>query len=97
MALTHTQHLGETAPQRTGPIRIALTGTAIQNNLTEFCVLLDWANPGLVGTHKQWTSLVADPLAKGQALHAGGQELQRANMVKQSLHEKLLPLYFLRR
>ncbi|KZV71733.1 hypothetical protein PENSPDRAFT_675209 [Peniophora sp. CONT] len=82
---------------RTGPMRIALTGTAIQNNLTEFWVLLDWANPGLVGTHKQWTTLVANPLAAGQARNARGQELQRANMVKGNLHDKLLPLYFLRR
>lgn len=78
-------------------MRIAMTGTAIQNNLTEFWVLLDWVNPGFVGTHKQWTTLVSDPLAAGQARNAGGQELQRANMVKKNLHDKLLPLYFLRR
>ena len=78
-------------------MRIALTGTAIQNNLSEFWVLLDWANPGLVGAHKQWTTLVAEPLAAGQARNAKGEELQRAQMVKRNLHDKLLPLYFLRR
>ena len=78
-------------------MRIAMTGTAIQNNLTEFWVLLDWTNPGSVGTHKQWATLVSDPLAAGQARNAQGHELERAKMVKTNLHDKLLPLYFLRR
>ncbi|MCX5215709.1 SNF2-related protein [Kitasatospora sp. NBC_00240] len=30
--------------------RVAITGTPIENNLTELWAILDWANPGLLGT-----------------------------------------------
>ena len=43
---------------RTGPIRIALTGTAIQNSYMELWTLLDWANPSSVGSEtsgKRWS------------------------------------------
>jgi len=82
---------------RTGPIRIALTGTAIQNSYMEFWTLLDWANPGSVGTEKQWKKTVADPLAAGQAKGCKEEERLRANGVAEILRDKLLPLYFLRR
>ena len=35
-------------------LRYGLTGTAVQNDLGELWTLLDWANPGEVGTAGQW-------------------------------------------
>jgi SNF2 family DNA or RNA helicase len=82
---------------RTGPIRIALTGTAIQNSYMELWTLLDWVNPGSVGTEKQWKKTVANPLAAGQARGCREDERLRANATAEILRDKLLPLYFLRR
>ena len=82
---------------RTGPIRIALTGTAIQNSYMELWTLLDWVNPGSVGTAKQWKKTVADPLAAGQARGCKEEERLRATATAQIMRDKLLPLYFLRR
>lgn len=36
------------------PLRYGLTGTAIQNRLSEFWCILNWAVPGRVGTQSQW-------------------------------------------
>jgi SNF2 family DNA or RNA helicase len=82
---------------RTGPIRIALTGTAIQNSYMELWTLLDWANPGSVGSENQWKKMVAEPLAAGQARGCKEEERLRANGTAEILRDKLLPLYFLRR
>ena len=82
---------------RTGPIRIALTGTAIQNSYMEFWTLLDWVNPGSVGTQRQWKKTVADPLAAGQARGCKEEDRLRANATAEVMRDKLLPLYFLRR
>lgn len=60
---------GALAPirQRTGPINIALTGTAIQNDYMELWTLLDWCNPGMVGSKSQWKMAIVEPLTRGQA------------------------------
>ncbi|GGU98103.1 helicase [Streptomyces albospinus] len=53
------------------PARIALTGTPVENNLSELWALLDWTTPGLLG-----------PLKTFRALHAreveGGEDPQAA-------------------
>ncbi|KAI0312226.1 P-loop containing nucleoside triphosphate hydrolase protein [Amylostereum chailletii] len=85
------------AAPRTGPIRIALTGTAIQNSYFELWTLLDWANPGSVGTMAQWKKAVADPLTAGQAKGCSDEVRLRANDTAHALAEKLLPNFFLRR
>lgn len=82
---------------RTGPIRIAVTGTAIQNSYMELWTLLNWVNPGSVGMEKQWKKMVAKPLAAGQARGCKEEERLRANRTAETLRDKLLPLYFLRR
>ncbi|KAH9044878.1 P-loop containing nucleoside triphosphate hydrolase protein [Lactarius hengduanensis] len=91
-------HMAELIPTpQTGPIRIALTGTAIQNSYMELWTLLDWVNPGSVGTEKQWKKTVADPLVAGQARGCKETERLKANETAEILRDKLLPLYFLRR
>lgn len=45
------------------PARVALTGTPVENNLSELWALLDWTTPGLLG-----------PLKSFRARHARGRE-----------------------
>lgn len=69
---------------RTGPIHIALTGTAIQNDYMELWTLLDWCNPGKVGTKSQWKRAVVQPLTRGQS--KGSTEEERIKgQVRQSM------------
>ena len=52
--------------------RIALTGTPIENRLTEIWSLMEFLNPGLFGTRKGFEERLAGPAAQGnqQALSA---------------------------
>jgi DNA excision repair protein ERCC-6-like 2 len=56
--------------------RFGLTGTTIQNSYMEMWTILDWTNPGRLGTSKQWTGYVVRPLTVGQS--AAATEDQRA-------------------
>jgi SNF2 family DNA or RNA helicase len=44
--------------------RVALTGTPVENNLSELWALLDWATPGLLGPLKTFRSRIATPIEK---------------------------------
>ena len=77
--------------------RIGLTGTAIQNNYTEFFTLLNWTNPGRFGTAATWRMSISDPLKVGQAHDATVAQLARARKTATALVNNLLPRFFLRR
>ncbi|KAF9649557.1 hypothetical protein BDM02DRAFT_3229957 [Thelephora ganbajun] len=79
------------------PVRLGLTGTAIQNNYTEFWTMLDWVNPGALGTLKEWTKYVSKPLTIGQSKNSKDAERIRAKVVAIILKDNLLPQYFKRR
>ncbi len=42
--------------------RVALTGTPVENNLSELWAILDWTTPGLLGTHSSFRSKWGDPI-----------------------------------
>ncbi|MFF1690594.1 SNF2-related protein [Streptomyces sp. NPDC058254] len=42
--------------------RVALTGTPVENNLTEAWALMDWLNPGLFGTQRVFRDQFARPI-----------------------------------
>lgn len=42
--------------------RVALSGTPVENNLTELWAIMDWLNPGLLGTRGQFRRRWADPI-----------------------------------
>ncbi|MBY8889121.1 DEAD/DEAH box helicase family protein [Streptomyces sp. PTM05] len=44
--------------------RLAITGTPVENNLSELRALLDWANPGLLGTEKEFRARWATAVEK---------------------------------
>ncbi|PPQ75889.1 hypothetical protein CVT26_000154 [Gymnopilus dilepis] len=77
--------------------RFGLTGTAIQNSYKELWTILDWTNPGKLGTPRQWAGYVVKPLTVGQSTGASEEERARALIVAKVLKNKLLPNFFLRR
>ncbi|KAF9558521.1 hypothetical protein CPC08DRAFT_557075 [Agrocybe pediades] len=77
--------------------RFGLTGTTIQNSYKEMWSILDWTNPGKLGTLKQWDTLVAKPLAVGQSVSATPEEQAFSHHVAQTLRNEFLPNFFLRR
>ncbi|KAF7545154.1 hypothetical protein G7046_g9625 [Stylonectria norvegica] len=77
--------------------RIGLTGTAIQNKYEELWTLLDWTNPGHLGTKLEWSQTVSKPLTVGQSHDATVAQLSLARQTAKKLVENLLPRYFLRR
>ncbi|MEV0369582.1 DEAD/DEAH box helicase [Streptomyces sp. NPDC050636] len=48
------------------PARIALTGTPVENNLSELWALLDWTTPGLLGSLKTFRALHAREVEGGE-------------------------------
>ncbi|KAJ2927608.1 hypothetical protein H1R20_g9482, partial [Candolleomyces eurysporus] len=79
------------------PRRFGLTGTAIQNSYQELFTILDWTNPGRLGTSRQWRGFVSKPLTLGQSATATEQERAKGMVVARILRDKLLPNFFLRR
>ena len=45
--------------------RIALTGTPVENDLTELWAILDWTNPGLLGSRNAFRKVWAGPIESG--------------------------------
>ncbi|KHN96599.1 SNF2-related protein [Metarhizium album ARSEF 1941] len=77
--------------------RIGLTGTAIQNKYEELWTLLDWTNPGHLGTKPEWMQAISKPLTVGQSHDATVAQLSLARQTAKKLVQNLLPRYFLRR
>ena len=49
-------------------VRVALTGTPVENRLSELWSIMDFANPGLLGSHSRFTKRFAEPIqARGDA------------------------------
>ncbi|MBB3045569.1 DEAD/DEAH box helicase [Nocardioides soli] len=46
--------------------RVALTGTPVENNLTELWAILDWAIPGLLGSRNAFRKVWAGPIESGR-------------------------------
>ncbi|KAG9007115.1 hypothetical protein FRB90_009546 [Tulasnella sp. 427] len=78
-------------------VRFGLTGTMIQNTYREMWPLLNWSNPGRVGTEKDWNRFIVRPMQEGQSKDATGQEVAESRELAKRFVEKLLPYFFLRR
>lgn len=48
-----------------GAARVALTGTPVENDLTELWAILDWAIPGLLGSRNAFRKVWAAPIESG--------------------------------
>ncbi|MGA5180964.1 DEAD/DEAH box helicase [Streptomyces pseudogriseolus] len=53
--------------------RIALTGTPVENNLSELWAVLDWTTPGLLGTHGAFRRRWSAPIETERHLTAEGE------------------------
>lgn len=58
--------------------RFGLTGTTIQNSYKEMWTILDWTNPGRLGTARQWQGFIVKPLTIGQSTGANEDERAKA-------------------
>ena len=47
-----------------GPARLALTGTPVENRLSELWSILDWTTPGLLGPFERFVRTVATPVER---------------------------------
>jgi superfamily II DNA or RNA helicase len=61
-AATSTARALRTVPSTA---RVALTGTPIENELTELWAILDWATPGLLGSRNAFRKAWAQPIESG--------------------------------
>ena len=66
-------------------VRVALTGTPMENRLSELWSIMDFANPGLLGTHQRFVKRFAEPI-----------ELRHDGRVAARLRQTVEP-YLLRR
>jgi superfamily II DNA or RNA helicase len=55
--------------------RVALTGTPVENNLSELWAILDWTTPGLLGSETEFRTRWAQPVEAGDPQR--GKELAR--------------------
>lgn len=89
--------------------RILLSGTPIQNDLTEYFSLIHFVNPGMLGTTAEFKKLYENPILRGQDAHSTDEARKKAglrltelnNIVNQcmirrtsSLLTKYLPIKF---
>ncbi|OAX33766.1 hypothetical protein K503DRAFT_699906 [Rhizopogon vinicolor AM-OR11-026] len=77
--------------------RFGLTGTTIQNSYMEAWTILDWTNPGRLGTSNQWKGYIVKPLTIGQSASATEEERTKALSVAITVRDKVLPRFFKRR
>ncbi|RSS76778.1 DEAD/DEAH box helicase [Streptomyces sp. WAC06614] len=56
------------------PARVALTGTPVENNLSELWALLDWTTPGLLGPLTAFRARHARAVEQQQQVEDGGNE-----------------------
>ncbi|XP_022089252.1 DNA excision repair protein ERCC-6-like 2 [Acanthaster planci] len=78
-----TQALREVNTKR----RYGLTGTALQNKLSELWCVLDWANPDCLGSLAKFKLRFEDPISKGQKFHASKRELAKSRKVSTQFAE----------
>lgn len=65
--------------------RILISGTPIQNDLTEYFSLVHFVNEGILGTAQEFKKRYENPILKGQDALASPQERERAQECLQTL------------
>ncbi|KAL8724395.1 MAG: hypothetical protein Q9166_007975 [cf. Caloplaca sp. 2 TL-2023] len=57
--------------------RIFLTGTLVQNDLSEFYMMVNSVNPGVIGTYKSFAREFENPIARGRQPAASTQDVEQ--------------------
>lgn len=68
--------------------RIILTGTPIQNDLKEFYTLIDFVNPGILGSPLEYKNYYEDPIVASQCPNADENVLSLGSERATKLHER---------
>jgi DNA excision repair protein ERCC-6 len=76
--------------------RFVLTGTPIQNNLTELWSLFDFINPGLLGSYTSFYEEFEDAISRGGYKHASNEQVEDAYRQSVILRSLIDP-YIMRR
>ena len=67
--------------------RVLLTGTPLQNDLSEFWTMCDFVNPGALGSLAAFSREYATPIARGRQPNASTAEREHADEAMQRLRE----------
>ena len=76
--------------------RVILSGTPIQNDLSEFFMMVDFVNPGLLGTFKSFTKNFESPIMKSRQPGALSKEVEQGEARSEELAERTT-MFILRR
>ena len=76
--------------------RVILSGTPIQNDLSEFCSMVDFVNPGILGTAKNFTKKFEAPIEKARQPGASKKDIEKGDEKSEELAEITSP-FILRR
>lgn len=73
------------------PARIALTGSPLANNVTEYYSMVDWVAPQYMGSLEEFTEVYATPIQKGLYKEADAQAKRIAYVRLSVLRESMAP------
>lgn len=76
--------------------RVILSGTPIQNDLSEFFAMVDFVNPGLLGTFKMFMKEFEGPIVKSRQPQALKKDIEKGEARGEELKE-LTSVFILRR
>ena len=76
--------------------RIILSGTPLQNDLSEFYFMVDFVNPGLLGKASTFKSQFETPIMKSRQLGATEKDIEKGSVRSEELAE-LTQLFIMRR
>ena len=76
--------------------RLLLTGTPVQNNLSELWALFNLVTPGLLGDARSFRDEFDKPIARGQSREASAREREHGAAMTAALQKRIAPA-FLRR
>ncbi|KAL7537050.1 hypothetical protein ACHAXR_007557 [Thalassiosira sp. AJA248-18] len=65
--------------------RVLLTGTPMQNDLEEFFAMVDFTNPGILGTQEEFRRKTLAPILRGREPDATDKQKQRMNDLQQEM------------
>ncbi|MFD0558713.1 DEAD/DEAH box helicase [Stackebrandtia endophytica] len=58
----HTSQTARAARALPAQVRLALTGTPVENRLSELWSIMDFANPGILGNHRRFSKRFSEPI-----------------------------------